>query len=292
MAPAPASPAIDNGTTNSLTTDQRGLPRPFDMPTIGDPAGSFGADAGAVEVQASDVPDPTVSVSGGPGGTVSDPEPTFNFDAQNAQQIRCSIDHGTPSYAPCGAGSYTAPSILADGNWTFHVRVLAITGAEATDSRSFAVDTSAPLVSVDSGPKGPTLDQTPTFSFSASEPVAFACRLGAGNFGPCTGPGQTHSPGTLADGKYTFEVRATDAAGNQSMASRSFNLTAAACRQALKDVIAANGKVAKAEQKLAKAKTSGNAKRIKKAKKALKKAKHAQSGTRGDVNQSCVTTDA
>ncbi len=386
MAPAPSSPAIDSGAPGSLDVDQRGQPRAVDMPAVANASGG-GTDAGAVEVQTGEVPNPTVSVTGGPAAPTTANQPTFDFNAQNAQRVECSIDQGTPSYGACsGASSHTPPGALADGAWTFHVRATTITGAEATDSRTFTVDsvapsvivdggptattanrtpsfsfsageqstfacritpsgqaapafapcsgpgqthtpsadlangnytfevratdaagnaatasrafavevttnTTAPTVTVDSGPKGPTLDQTPTFSFSANEPVTFACRLGAGDFGPCTGPGQTHSPGTLADGKYTFEVRATDAAGNQATATRAFTLTATACRQALNDVITANGKVAKAEQKLAKAKASGNAKKIKRAKKALKKAKKAAGATKHDVGQLCVTSD-
>ena len=46
----PASPAIDAGDSGNLTTDQRGLPRPVDNPSVAN--ASDGADIGAYEVQA------------------------------------------------------------------------------------------------------------------------------------------------------------------------------------------------------------------------------------------------
>ena len=57
MAPSATSPVIDKGAAFGLGTDQRGLPRPFDAPTIaGSTApGADGSDIGAVELQASEV---------------------------------------------------------------------------------------------------------------------------------------------------------------------------------------------------------------------------------------------
>lgn len=51
MAPLPGSPAIDQGKSFGVTTDQRGLPRPFDNPAIINAVGGDGSDIGAVEVQ-------------------------------------------------------------------------------------------------------------------------------------------------------------------------------------------------------------------------------------------------
>jgi predicted outer membrane repeat protein len=53
MALAATSPAIDKGSAFGLSTDQRGLPRPFDVPTISNsPApGADGSDIGAFEFQ-------------------------------------------------------------------------------------------------------------------------------------------------------------------------------------------------------------------------------------------------
>ncbi len=56
--PALTSPAVDQGTTGSTPTDQRGMPRPFDAPSIANSPvplmGPAGTDMGAFELQASD----------------------------------------------------------------------------------------------------------------------------------------------------------------------------------------------------------------------------------------------
>jgi CSLREA domain-containing protein len=58
----PGSPAIDKGNSFSLTTDQRGLTRPVDIPSISN--ASDGADIGAFEMQALAPTAASVSVSG------------------------------------------------------------------------------------------------------------------------------------------------------------------------------------------------------------------------------------
>jgi len=53
MAPAPGSPAVDQGKSFDVTTDQRGLLRPVELPAVPNStaAGADGADVGAVELQ-------------------------------------------------------------------------------------------------------------------------------------------------------------------------------------------------------------------------------------------------
>lgn len=55
MAPAAASPVVDQGAAFGLTTDQRGVQRPIDLPTIpnSSAAGADGSDIGAHELQPS-----------------------------------------------------------------------------------------------------------------------------------------------------------------------------------------------------------------------------------------------
>jgi hypothetical protein len=78
-------------------------------------------------------------------------------------------------------------------------------------------DTTPPQTTIDSGPSGTITTGSPSFTFSSSEAGStFACKLdgpGAitGSFAPCTSP---KSYSNLADGVYTFSVRATDAANN------------------------------------------------------------------------------
>ena len=70
LKPATTSPVIDRGGTTGTpqTTDQRGLLRPFDVPSLANFALGDASDMGAVELQSSDFPPP-------PGGSNPAPPP-------------------------------------------------------------------------------------------------------------------------------------------------------------------------------------------------------------------------
>jgi len=79
------------------------------------------------------------------------------------------------------------------------------------------VDTTAPAVSLASGPSARTRDTTATFSFSSSEAGSiFSCKLDAREPAPCASPA-TYAP--LVDGSHLFTATATDPAGNVSAPS-------------------------------------------------------------------------
>jgi hypothetical protein len=68
MVPAPTSPVLDHGKSFGLTADQRGLSRPFGLPTIASvPAGGDRSDIGAVEEHTASVA--AISPSAGGAGT-------------------------------------------------------------------------------------------------------------------------------------------------------------------------------------------------------------------------------
>jgi hypothetical protein len=52
MALSPGSPAVDRGSAFGLASDQRGMLRPSDFPSVPNPAGGDGSDIGAFELQA------------------------------------------------------------------------------------------------------------------------------------------------------------------------------------------------------------------------------------------------
>ena len=83
---------------------------------------------------------------------------------------------------------------------------------------AFTVDaTPPPSPSIDSGPPNLSNSASAQFTFSDSEAgVSFSCRLDGGSYTACTSP---KSYSGLADGGHTFQVVASDAAGNQSSAA-------------------------------------------------------------------------
>jgi hypothetical protein len=124
---------------------------------------------------------------------------------------------GTAAWSYGFAGS----SFPADGAYSVRVRAVDVAGnVESASSRTFTVDTAAPATTVDSQPADPTSATGATFTFSSSETGStFECKLDVGSFVACSTP---RSYSSLSDGSHTFEVRATDAAGNTDATPASF----------------------------------------------------------------------
>ena len=160
----------------------------------------------------SDLVAPDTTVNSGPTGLTNDSTPTFTFSSnEGGPNFECRVLPGG-TFAPCTSGHTTAAQ--GEGAHTFEVRAVDgggnVDGTPAT--RSFTVDTVAPQTTVDSGPAGLTNDSTPTFGFSSSEGSStFQCRVLRGSFAPCT---SAHTTAAQGEGAHTFEVLATDAAGN------------------------------------------------------------------------------
>lgn len=70
----------------------------------------------------------------------------------------------------------------------------------------------APETHITAGPRNPSHESTAIFEFTSEPGVTFECRLSKKElFRPCTSPKEYSG---LAEGSYTFEVRARDDAGN------------------------------------------------------------------------------
>jgi subtilisin family serine protease len=174
-----------------------------------------------------DATPPDTTIDSGPTGPTNDATPTFAFSSEQGTSFACRLDDG--GFWPCSSPLTAGP--LSDGPHSFEVR--AIDQDDNPDptpaSRSFTLDTVAPDTMIDSGPAGPTNDNTPTFGFSSDEVgSSFECRLDGGAFGACS-DGSSHTPAALPDGPHSFVVRATDAAQNvdATPASRSFTVDTA-----------------------------------------------------------------
>jgi hypothetical protein len=151
---------------------------------------------------------PAAAISHGPGNPTSSQSAIFAFSASEPSSFACELDGG--GFGPCASPwSYQE---LGDGVHTFTVRPTDGLGNSGTAaSYTWRVDATAPETTLGSAPAGRTTAVTATFTFLASEPGAFQCKLDAGAFAPCSSP-KTHTG--LTRTAHVFEVRAVDAAGN------------------------------------------------------------------------------
>jgi hypothetical protein len=86
-------------------------------------------------------------------------------------------------------------------------------------------DTTPPETTITASPANPTVSTSASFSFSSNESGStFQCRIDGGSYASCTSP-KTYS--SLAVGSHTFDVRATDQAGNvdSTPATRTWQIT-------------------------------------------------------------------
>ncbi len=160
---------------------------------------------------------PTATIDSGPDNPTKATSASFTYDSTPpGASFECKLD--SAAFSPCEADGIDYPGPLADGNHTFQVRAKNANGTGAADSHTWKVDTTAPAVTIDEQPKDPSPGGNSSFRFHASEAVSgFECSLSAGaapaSFSTCTSPRDYSG---LADGSYTFRVRATDPVGNQS----------------------------------------------------------------------------
>jgi len=167
-----------------------------------------------------DTTPPALSIDSGQAGPTNDATPSLSFTAGgDATTLMCWIDQGSP--AGC-ANPYTPSSPLSDGRHTFHVQASdALGNASPVEDLVFTVDTVRPAVSVTSGPTITNLG-TPSFGFSAEVGARTGCWIDQATPVVCASPYTPSTP--LSDGRHTFHVQATDAAGNQNTATRDFTV--------------------------------------------------------------------
>lgn len=152
---------------------------------------------------------PSVTITGGPSGTVTSRAATLTFTASGGS-TQCRLDGG--GFAACG--SPASFSGLDDGSHTFTVRVTGPTGT-ASASRSWSIDATPPALTLPSSPivveaDGPN-GGVATYSVSASDngaavvPSAIDCSPGSGARFPL--------------GDTTVTCRVSDARGNTASGS-------------------------------------------------------------------------
>jgi hypothetical protein len=153
---------------------------------------------------------PVTSINSGPSGTTNNTSPNFGFGAdKQVQGFECKLDSG--SFSSCS--SPKGYSGLGNGQHTFRARAISQGGTPTAEvTRTWTIDTVAPNATINSGPSGTTQQTSASFGFSSSESgSSFECRLDSGSYGSCSSP---KGYSGLSDGSHTFQVRATDGAGN------------------------------------------------------------------------------
>jgi uncharacterized protein YjiK len=156
---------------------------------------------------------PDVTITAGPGTATTLSTASFSFTANDFNAtFQCKLDGG--SYAACTSGdSSSSYSGLTEGSHTFSVFATDVLGNPGNATPyTWAVDTTAPTVSLTSTPPSTTGSTSASFSFSSDEAGIFKCALGSSSFADCTSPDTVN----VAAGSNTFKVKAIDLAGNVS----------------------------------------------------------------------------
>jgi Bacterial Ig-like domain/PASTA domain len=156
-----------------------------------------------------DTTPPTATINTQPAALTTSSAATFTFSTEPGATLACDLDGG--GFASCSSPkSYSG---LADGSHTFQVKATDAAGnTGSAASSAWTVDTTPPTASITSQPASPSNSSAPSFSFSANEGGStFQCKLDSGAWGACTSPSAYAG---VADGSHTFQVKATDPAGN------------------------------------------------------------------------------
>jgi hypothetical protein len=174
-----------------------------------DPAGNADATPTGHEWTV-DTTAPQTSIVSGPPTLTKNVTASFTLaSSEPGSTFECRLDGGAFTACP----TTTTLSALAEAGHTFEVRAADDLGN--TDSspaaHSWTVDVSPPDTAITTRPADPTSSTAPAFAFASSEPSTFECRLDGGAFAACAAP--TTYTG-VTQGTHTFEVRATDGAGN------------------------------------------------------------------------------
>ena len=169
---------------------------------------------------------PVATIDSGPEGPTTATSASFDFDAdRTVAGFECRIDSDQESAWESCESPFTVED-LADGEHRFQVRAIgAISGTGPAATRVWTVDTVAPGVSVTSGPAASTKETGARFEFSSGDADAeFSCRIDSdldADWEDCVSP---RSLTGLPDGAHTFEVKATDPAGNSAVAKHDWTI--------------------------------------------------------------------
>jgi len=166
---------------------------------------------------------PTATIDSKPPTPTSATSAAFAYHSTPpGASFECRLD--AAAFAACEASGIEYAG-LTDGSHSFQVRAHDTNGTGTVASYSWTVDTRPPTATIKTHPADPSPGAGAAFTYQSDEVNStFECSLSSGgpdSFGPCSSSGKTYT--NLADGPYTFEVRATDKAGNQQPTPAEFS---------------------------------------------------------------------
>ncbi len=167
-----------------------------------------------------DLTPPDTSISSGPSNPTNSSSVSFVFaSTETGSSFQCSLDSG--AYTTCSSPQiYTG---LAEGAHAFSVRATDIVGNvdPIPAVYNWEIDKTPPDTSISSGPIDPRNSTSATFVFASTETgSSFQCSIDGGTYANCVSP-KTYNG--LAEGSHTFNVKATDAAGNADATPAAYN---------------------------------------------------------------------
>lgn len=169
---------------------------------------------------------PAATIDSKPKTPTSSSGASFTYHSTPAgAEFECKLDAGAFESCDAGGVEYTN---LADGGHTFQVKAKSSEGTGAAAFATWTVDTKAPTASIVSHPNDPSSGAGVSFTYQSDEANSkFECSLAAGaasdSFASCPSTGKAYT--SLADGIYTFKVRAIDQAGNPQTGAVQFEWT-------------------------------------------------------------------
>ncbi|HEX5749041.1 MAG TPA: Ig-like domain-containing protein [Archangium sp.] len=172
---------------------------------------------------------PEAEILSGPPSVSNSRNATFDLDVKVADTgvvYECKLSPATTFTSCADPANFTVP---ADGSYTLVVRARDAAGNVGPETAPYAwtVDTKAPDARIVSGPSSLSTSRSATFDLDVVEPdtgVTYECRLLPieATFTPCTDPANITVP---ADGLYTLEVIARDAANNVDASPATYTWT-------------------------------------------------------------------
>ncbi|MDH4163772.1 MAG: FG-GAP-like repeat-containing protein [Nitrospirota bacterium] len=156
-----------------------------------------------------------------PAVTISPVSSPTNATGQTAsgtmeEGATVSVECSTATVAPVSYPTATSWTVeitgLSEGTNSITATAADLAGNSATASAEIVLDTAAPDTTITSSPAVLSNTVSALFNFSADETGStFVCSIDSGSFINCSSPA-TYS--ILAEGGHTFQVKATDQAGN------------------------------------------------------------------------------